>query len=304
MNQNEQFEAPIEFFNRHSGEVETESVYGEGFLRWAYGNPLGRLTVALAVKRLWFSRWYGWRMDRPASREKVAPFVRDYGVDVAEFAADVDSFGSFNEFFYRSLKPSARPIASGESVVTFPADGRHLAVADVSTADSFYIKGQRFDLAKFLGSARLAAEFEGGSMLISRLCPVDYHRFHFPVAGRSGAARTLEGSLRSVSPLALRRKLSILWENRRMITEVESDGFGKMIVMEVGATCVGGMHQTYQPESQVEKGASKGYFSFGGSCVTTIYQPGAIRFDNDLLAQAALGREVYAKMGEQCGVLV
>ena len=304
MNQNEQFEAPIEFFNRHSGEVETESVYGEGFLRWAYGNPLGRLTVALAVKRLWFSRWYGWRMDRPASREKVAPFIRDYAVNVAEFAADVDSFGSFNEFFYRSLKPSARPIASGESVVTFPADGRHLAIADLSTADSFYIKGQRFDLAKFLGSAELAAEFEGGSMLISRLCPVDYHRFHFPVAGRSGAARTLEGSLRSVSPLALRRKLSILWENRRMITEVESDGFGKMIVMEVGATCVGGMHQTYQPESQVEKGASKGYFSFGGSCVTTIYQPGAIRFDNDLLAQAALGREIYAKMGEQCGVLV
>ena len=57
MNLNEQFEAPIEFFNRHSGAVETESVYGEAFLRWAYGNPLGRLTVAVAVKRLWFSRW-------------------------------------------------------------------------------------------------------------------------------------------------------------------------------------------------------------------------------------------------------
>lgn len=304
MNQNEQFEAPIEFYNRHSGAVETESVYGEAFLRWAYGNPLGRLTVALAVKRLWFSRWYGWRMDQPKSREKVAPFIRDYGVDVAEFAADVESYASFNEFFYRKLKPSARPIAEGAAVAVFPADGRHLAIADVSAADSFYIKGQRFDLAKFLGSAELAAEFEGGSILISRLCPVDYHRFHFPVSGQTGAARILDGSLRSVSPLALRRKLSILWENRRMITEVASDAFGKMIVMEVGATCVGGMHQTYQAESQVEKGADKGYFSFGGSCVTTVYKKGAIRFDDDLLAQAALGREVYAKMGEQCGVVV
>ena len=302
MNLNEQFEAPIEFFNRHSSAVETESVYGEAFLRWAYGNPLGRLTVAVAVKRLWFSRWYGWRMDRPASRDKVAPFIRDYAVDVAEFAADAHSYASFNEFFYRKLKPSARPIAVGETVAVFPADGRHLAIADVSAADSFYIKGQRFNLAKFLGCAKLAAEFEGGSMLISRLCPVDYHRFHFPVAGRSGAARILDGSLRSVSPLALRRKLSILWENRRMITEVASAAFGKMIVMEVGATCVGGMHQTYQAETQVEKGADKGYFSFGGSCVATLYKPGAIRFDNDLLAQAALGREVYAKMGEQCGV--
>jgi phosphatidylserine decarboxylase len=260
--------------------------------------------VAVAVKRLWFSRWYGWRMDRPASREKVAPFIRDYAVDVAEFVADADSYGSFNEFFYRKLKPSARPITAGESIAVFPADGRHLAIADISSADSFYIKGQRFNLAKFLGSAKLAAEFAGGSMLISRLCPVDYHRFHFPVAGRSGAARILDGSLRSVSPLALRRKLSILWENRRMITEVDSDAFGRMIVMEVGATCVGGMHQTYQAETQVEKGADKGYFSFGGSCVATLYRPGAIRFDNDLLAQATLGREVYAKMGEQCGVVV
>jgi phosphatidylserine decarboxylase len=89
-----------------------------------------------------------------------------------------------------------------------------------------------------------------------------------------------------------------------MITEVDSDAFGRMIVMEVGATCVGGMHQTYQAETQVEKGADKGYFSFGGSCVATLYRPGAIRFDNDLLAQATLGREVYAKMGEQCGVVV
>ena len=304
MSQNELFEAPIEFFNRHSGEVETESVYGEAFLRWAYGNPLGRLSVELAVKRLWFSRWYGWRMDQPASREKVAPFIRDYDVDVAEFAAESESYATFNEFFYRKLKPSARPIAEGEHVAAFPADGRHLAIANVSSADSFYIKGQRFDLAKFLGSDALAAEFDGGSILISRLCPVDYHRYHFPVSGQAGAARILEGSLRSVSPLALRRKLSILWENRRMMTEVESDAFGKMVVMEVGATCVGGMHQTYEADSHVEKGADKGYFSFGGSCVTTVYKKGRIRFDDDLLEQAAAGREVYAKMGEQCGVVV
>jgi phosphatidylserine decarboxylase len=303
MTQNEQFNAPIEFYNRHNGEMETESVYGEGFLRWAYGNPLGRLTVAVAVKRLWFSRWYGWRMDRPASRGKVAPFIRDYGVDVNDFAQAEDSYASFNEFFYRKLKPEARPIAAGDSVAAFPADGRHLAIADVSVADKFYIKGQRFDLAAFLGSAELATEFEGGSVLISRLCPVDYHRFHFPVSGCASATRMLDGSLRSVSPLALRRKLSILWENRRALTAVESAAFGTVIVMDVGATCVGGMHQTFTPNSQVEKGDDKGYFSFGGSCVTSVFKKGAIRFDDDLLEQGQAGREVYAKMGEQCGVV-
>ena len=210
--------------------LKLELIYGEGFLRWAYGNNLGRLTVALAFKRSWFSRWYGWRMNRPASRKKIGSFIRDYGVDVTEFAATVDSYASFNEFFYRTLKPSARPIAKGEAVSVFPADGRHLAIENVSAADYFYIKGQRFDLKTFLGSTGLAAEFKEGSILISRLCPVDYHRFHFPVSGQVGTARNLGNSLRSVSPLALRRKLSILWENHRSITEVYSKIFGKVIL--------------------------------------------------------------------------
>ena len=73
MHSKEQLNAPIEFYNRYSGAIETESIYGESFLRWAYGDPLGQLTVTLAVKRLWFSRWYGWRMDRSDSCKKIKP---------------------------------------------------------------------------------------------------------------------------------------------------------------------------------------------------------------------------------------
>jgi phosphatidylserine decarboxylase len=298
----EQTNAPIEFYDRYGGEIETESIYGEKFLRWAYGNPLGQLTVALAVKRLWFSRWYGWRMDQPGSRKKIMPFIQEYAVNVAEFVAHADDYRSFNEFFYRKLKLDARPIVSGDTVAAFPADGRHLAIQDVSVADTFYIKGQQFNLRAFLGSKDLADEFEGGALLISRLCPVDYHRFHFPVSGEPGSAHLLGGSLRSVSPLALRRKLSILWENRRSLTEIDSEAFGKVIMVEIGATCVGGIHQTYKPGKPVQKGDEKGYFSFGGSCVATVYKKGAIQFDDDLLEHAACGREVYAKMGDRCGI--
>lgn len=294
-------DAPIEYYNRHTGSVETESVYGEGFLRWAYGNPLGRLTVALAVKRLWFSRWYGWRMDRPASRTKIGPFIKGFDVPVEEFADPVESFGSFNEFFYRRLKPGARPVDTDPGTAVFPADGRHLAVADLNAVSGFYVKGQRFDLARFVGDNDPANDFAGGALLISRLCPVDYHRFHFPVGGRAGPSRWLPGSLRSVSPLALRRRLSILWENRRCITEVDSPVFGKVLVVEIGATCVGGITQTYASDGMVEKGEEKGFFSFGGSCVATVFQPGAIRFDSDLLKHSSESRETYARMGERCG---
>lgn len=301
MSDSSQLNAPIEFYNRAADVVQTEDVYGEGFLRWAYGNPLGRLTVAVAVKRLWFSKWYGWRMDNWESRQKIEPFIESYGVDVSEFAEPLISYKNFNQFFYRKLKPQARPIDMDEGVAVFPADGRHLAIENIDTADQFYIKGQSFDLAKFLGDDALAQEFAGGTVLISRLCPVDYHRYHFPVSGEARDLQMLKGTLRSVSPLALRRQLSILWENRRARTLVESPEFGKVVVMEVGATCVGGMHSTFQ-KGRVEKGDDKGYFSFGGSCVTTVFQKGAIRLDGDLLEQAAQGREVYAKMGERCGI--
>lgn len=300
MELSEAYDAPIRYVERSSGELLTEDVYGEGFLRWAYGNPLGRLTVAVAVKRAWFSRWYGWRMDQPKSREKVTEFIQNYGLDVAEFADAVDSYTTFNEFFYRKLAPSSRPISGGDDVAVFPADGRHLVIPEVDCAQAFYLKGQRFDLASFVGDADLAARFAGGSLLISRLCPVDYHRFHFPVAGQAGAAQLLPGSLRSVSPLALRRSLSILWENRRERTLIESSRFGQVLVFEIGATCVGGIHQTYVP-STVAKGTEKGYFSFGGSCVVTLFEPGAIRFDVDLTEHSGTAIEVYAKMGERCG---
>jgi len=294
-------DAPIQYYDRYSGRIETEAIYGEGFLRWAYGNPLGRLGVSLAVKRAWFSRWYGRRMDRLTSRERIGPFMRQYGVGSAEFLMPVDSYRSFNEFFYRKLRPDARPVVPGESVAVFPADGRHLAIADLDAADAFYIKGQRFDLPRFLGDAGWARDFAGGSMLISRLCPVDYHRFHFPVGGKAGEPTRLPGSLRSVSPLALRRRISILWENRRERTAVESPAFGKVLMVEIGATCVGGIHQTFQPGA-VSKGGEKGYFSFGGSCVATLFEKGAIRFDGDLLEHSSRQREVYARMGDRCGV--
>ena len=150
---------PIEFYNRTTAAFETEHVYGEGFLRWAYGNPLGRLSVFVAVKRLWFSRWYGWRMDQAKSRAKVRPFIENYGVAPDDFADPVESYRTFNEFFYRKLKPEARPIDDNPATVVFPADGRHLAIDNIDAADQFYIKGQSFDLAKFVGDVDLAKDF-------------------------------------------------------------------------------------------------------------------------------------------------
>ncbi|MBK1825904.1 phosphatidylserine decarboxylase [Haloferula rosea] len=291
---------PIEYFNRHQNRTETEQVYGEGFLRFSYANPLGALPLHAMVKRAAFSRWYGERMNRPSTRSKIQPFIEEYGLDPDDFADSPESFPHFNAFFYRKLKPQARPIAPRADVV-FPADGRHLGFARASDIRGVFVKGQRFDLAKLLGDDALASRFADGSLVLSRLCPVDYHRFHFPCAGTPGESQLINGPLFSVSPIALRRRLAYLWENKRVLTRLETPNLGLVLILEIGATCVGSIHQTYEAGKPVEKGAEKGYFAFGGSSTMTFFEPGAVKLSTDLLEHSSHQRELYARVGSEMG---
>jgi phosphatidylserine decarboxylase len=292
---------PIRYFNRHTGALETEKVYGEGFLRWSYGNPLGALSLAAFVKRPFFSKWYGRKMSTRQSAMRVAPFITKYGLDPDDFAEDSTSYQSFNEFFYRKLKPAARPIDSSPTSVTFPADGRHLGFERASEIRGVFVKGQKFNLASLLGDSALAQRYEDGALILSRLCPVDYHRFHFPVSGIPGPTRTIPGPLFSVNPIALRQQLAYLWTNQRTVTEVKTEQFGTVICMEIGATCVGTICQTYAPGIGMEKGAEKGYFAFGGSSTITLFEPGKIRLESDLIENSSRQVELYAKIGTPMG---
>ena len=293
--------APIQFFNRLTQSLETEAVYGEGPLRFVYENPLGQIALHALVKRALFSQWYGSRMDSPASAARIAPFIEQFGVDVSEFAEPVESFKSFNDFFYRKLKPAARPIIKDEKAIALPADGRHLVIPDVSQCRDFLVKGIRFDIATLLGDSGLASRFEKGSVLISRLCPTDYHRFHFPCGGIAESPRMIHGPLFSVSPIALMKRPSILWENKRYVTRMRTQGLGDIVFLEVGATCVGSVVHTATPGQIIRKGDEKGYFRFGGSCVITLFEPGRMKFTDDLIEHSAAGREVYARMGDEAG---
>lgn len=291
----------IKFYNRYTQRVEQEQVYGAAWMRWTYCNPFGRLALEALVKRPIFSQWYGWRMNRAVSRRKVLPFIRTYGLDVNEFADPPESFRSFNEFFYRRLKPEARPVDNDAHAVVFPADGRHLGFPDASKIDGVFVKGQRFDLARLLGDVELARRYERGTVVLSRLCPVDYHRFHFPLAGQASETILLNGPLYSVNPIALRRKLSYLWENRRTLTLLKTERFGTVLLLEIGATNVGSIVQTFRADTTIGKGDEKGYFRFGGSSTLLVFEPGRVRLADDLIEQSSNQQELYARVGDRLG---
>jgi phosphatidylserine decarboxylase len=298
----------IIFLDRQTKRTEKEKVYGEFFIKLFYGEgTLPRLFSFLLLPFFarihFFSKLYGYFQKSSMSRSKVHPFVQAYHIDVSEFLDPVDSFPSFNAFFIRKLKPECRPISTRQDVAVLPADGRYLLFQQIDQADGFWVKGKKFSLSELLGDKALAKTYEQGAMVIARLCPVDYHRFHFPCSCIPDQARLINGPLFSVNPMALKRNIEILCENKRMITSLKTQNFGCVQYIEVGATYVGSIEQTYAPGKSYGKGEEKGYFSFGGSCLILLFEPNRIIFDQDLIDASSKKMEVRGLLGQSLGTV-
>lgn len=290
----------IKYINRRSGDVETEKVPGGGSMNFLYSSGFGKLSLWLLVKRKAFSIWFGRYMSTKASAKKIPGFVEKHKIDLHEYIVPKDGFKSFNDFFYRKVKPEFRPIEEG---VVSPADGRVLVFPDISEAHKFFVKGEEFDLNKFLnGDKKLTNLFVGGAMSIIRLAPVDYHRYHFPLSGVPEKSVLINGALYSVSPIALRKNMKIFFENKREYTVLKTNTHGKVLICDVGATLTGGIRQTYTPDVSVNKGDEKGYFYFGGSTLILLFEKGRISFSADLVSNTESGFETLLKMGETIGI--
>ncbi len=291
------------YFDRYESCLKKEGIYGEKPLRWAYETLSGRICLEGIIKRRWFSRLYGCWADSLASSREIDPFIRRFNLDADEFLNAPGSFRTFNEFFFRKLKPGARPVDPDKNSVIFPADGRHLFIPELSQERHLYAKGQRFDLTRLLGDAGLAAKYARGCAILSRLCPTDYHRFHFPAGGECGATRLINGSLYSVNPIALSRRIGYILENKRQVTPVILPERGEYLFLEIGATNVGSIVSTASSGSVVGKGDEKGFFRFGGSMVMTLFPRDTFEPAQDLEAQSSCGVELYARMGDRMGML-
>jgi phosphatidylserine decarboxylase len=118
----------------------------------------------------------GQQYDSPASKAHIIPFIQAFSLEesMAEMVKpNPDDYVTFNEFFAREIKESARPIAEpeNESVTSSPADCRLTAFPSIDLATKYWVKGHGFTLARLLGGEDLAREFDGGSMVIARLAP-------------------------------------------------------------------------------------------------------------------------------------
>ncbi|ERI95392.1 phosphatidylserine decarboxylase [Clostridiales bacterium oral taxon 876 str. F0540] len=291
----------IKYYNRKTKNYEIENVAGEKYLNWTYSSPIGMRLLESIVKKKLFSSVYGWYLDRSISRNKVKSFIKQFDIDISQADKDENNFTSFNDFFFRKLKPAARPIDMSEKAVVSLGDGRLYAYDNIDLDKLVQVKGFTYSLRELLKDDETASKYSGGVCMILRLCPTDYHRFHFIDSGICGETKKIKGAYYSVNPVALQKVEKLFCENKREWSIFKSDNFGDVLYVEVGATCVGSIIQTYTPNKKVSKGEEKGYFKFGGSTVILFFEPGKIKVDAEILEQTNLGYETYVIMGEKIG---
>lgn len=205
---------------------------------------------------------------------------------MSEVLLPIEEFRTFNEFFYRALKPDARPCSAPDEpkIVVSPADCRSVVFDRIEEATSIWVKGREFSVERLLGNAypEDAHRYRNGALGVFRLAPQDYHRFHVPVDGIMGEPKTIEGEYYTVNPMAIRSALDVYGENVRVLVPIDSVAHGRVMVICVGAMMVGSTVITRKAGEKVSRAEELGYFKFGGSTLLVLFEEGMVNFDRDL----------------------
>ena len=296
-----QQESPV-YFDRTNGKLCHETVLGDKWLRWAYCSPIRGLLRWPLFGCAAFSRLMGWYLNTHASTKKIDAAVEQLGIPMDEAVVPPGGFRSFNDFFARALKPNARPLPEDASKVISPADCRLTVFPDIPAGVAVPVKGVPFSVTELLGNegAQFVRQLAGGSLMVCRLCPADYHRYHFPDAGKTLKYWRLRGKYHSVNPLALSLGFKVFAENLRTVRIMQlSHSEAPCAMISVGAFGVASIHDNEAPA--FSRGDEAGYFTFGGSTVIMVFPPGAMRFDDDLIEHSTKGIETLVKVNSAIG---
>lgn len=278
-----------------NGNILEGDVGQEKTLTFLYNNPVGKAVLKLLCRRFIsnIGRAY---MESRFSKGRIKKLIKQRSIDMSQYE-DKD-FGSFNEFFVRKVLSGKRIVDMNCESLVSPADSK-LTVYDITDDAKYNIKGCEYNIVQLLGDDDLlVGEFLGGKCLVFRLSVDNYHRYCFTDKGRVVSNRFIPGILHTVNPLAL-EKHDVYGKNCRELTVLETENFGRVAYIEVGAMMVGRINN--HPVESFEKGDEKGYFSFGGSTIIMLYKKGVLDMDEDISENSKTEIETAVLYGEKIG---
>jgi phosphatidylserine decarboxylase len=294
---------PHQFIQRRTGRVVDERLTGDRAVRWLYSTARERLppvfralTSSRASKVL---AWLSYDARLGARLTGAAAFLAESGVDLSE-VLEPERLTRLRDVFERKIRFwDTRPMPTDLRVVVSPADARVL-LGSLESHPLLFLKEKFFCLEELLDeSPAVIARFRRAAFAVFRLTPERYHYTHVPIAGRVLRRSVVDGTFHACNPAAIVREVTPLSKNRRVVTLFDTDvpggtGVGRVAMVEIVALLVGDLVSCYSDERYdgpralsagdfALRGQPMSLFRPGSSTVVLLFEPGRVRFDDDLV---------------------
>ncbi len=264
-----------------------------GFL---YDTKFGSLILRMITRR-WISKLAGAFMNSRMSKLHIKKYIKKHGIDMNNYVEE--KYKNFNAFFTRRIRPELRPFDLDPDAFVCPCDGL-LSAYRITPDLTFNVKGFDYSVGTLLTDDEAAKRYEGGLCLVFRLTVSDYHRYFFSDGGVVVENRFIKGRLHTVQPVALEKR-RVFTENCREITVLDTDNFGRLTQVEVGAMMIGRIVNDVK-QGRFERGEEKGRFEFGGSTVIVLVEKDRVDIDAELFENTESDKETRVMCGEKIGV--
>lgn len=266
----------------------------EIFYRRAPGRALLK-----ALQKTGSMRAAAWFLRTRASRIMIRRYIRKHGIDMTPYHGQ--RYRSFAQFFARRLQD--KPCTLAEGTLISPSDGL-LSLYPIEADMSLPMKGSHYRLQDLIPEEEAAATFAGGLCIIVRLEASDYHHFCYVDDGIKHETHYIPGQLHSVQPIAI-ETVPVYRLNRRWWTLLDTDHFGPMAQIEIGAVLVGGITHCLD-QGRFARGEEMGNFELRGSTIvllTTREMRSRFAIAENCLPAWNDATEVRLKMGDPIGTL-
>lgn len=239
----------------------------------------------------------------------IRSFAKAYKVRLDEYERqNFNAYESFNDFFTRELKDTARPIDTTLHGIVSPADGIISQLGQIEDHKLLQAKGRYYEIGQLLADKADGDYFADGSFATVYLAPSNYHRVHMPFAGTLTTTRYVPGTLFSVNNSTAANVPDLFARNERLVCMFDTE-YGKAAVVMVGAMIVAGIEtvatgkitrstdiQQAAHAIKLEKGDELGRFYLGSTAIVILPKAAKALWQKDMVANTVI------EMGQRLGL--
>ena len=277
-------------YNRITKVIEEDEQYGGKYLNFLYNSFFGRVLLKIIVNPI-VSKINGKYNNTSFSKNKIKKFIEKNHINIDEY--EEKDYKSFNEFFIRKKKNLNYD--RNKNYFISPADSK-LMVYKITEDLKVKIKQSFYTLNDLIQNDTILSEYKNGNCLVFRLGFDDYHRYCYIDNGKVEETKDIKGILHTVSSISKKHK--VFSQNSRVVNYLDTQNFGRLICIEVGALLVGKINN--YKINEFSKGEEKGYFELGGSTIIVLTNE-KIKIDSDILECSKKEIETRVKYGERIG---